>query len=987
MAETFRQSCDSLSAFEKASEVHSTIGGLRSAEQELTVRIAQQEFEIKRMQDMLDSVESIRSEVDHLRADEPRILPFPSASSESPAPSSTQNPAQPSMRKTLQLTAQIVEPASGEDAGLWARFMQSADQSSDDQSESGSPNAQLDNQMSALEKELAAGESELQMAQQALKTLLRSQGERDRKIEREHAESVNEDIDELQGAKKELQAKLRTASNEADQLRDRIASLENAQAEHSDIDEQLNQLRERQEDQQASFASEIENLHGHIEESSKIETSLRADLANAIDLLKQYKQTAEATQASGRATSEELLQSVHRAESYKRRLESSARTAAEQREKLASQLGELTEQNKTLQADLDATVEELEGRREHEAQLEKSLETERETSSATNSELEELRQSYSSAQAEMQLLRAAIDELASHKKQREDELQQSLATQCDSTAEIQSELTSLQQTYSSTQAEMQLLCEAIDELNTQKSEREAKLNGAHKKLGLFKQSDLSIKAALKQEREAASVIRSELDQLCETHKCLQDECAEQVSQIELLIAEKESLTDESDVKGKSLNAQTSELLKLRAIHESLSAESQKQSAELATLIAQRDQYIKENEAKDSLLKQRHDEVEQLHSDRKKLSQELAEQTDQVKSLAAENKYLVAEDKRKEETLAERKKELAKLCDKHDKLNTESKKGVECIETLIAENETLTARNRFNETSLETRRNELAELWLAHETLQGQAKTQIIRIEQLMREKEELRNVEQKKTRLVQEHQNELATLREMHGQLQSKSDDQAAEIATMITVQESMAAERLSQATALAARQAELDELHAAHEKLKSVSEQQALRVEQLIAEKELACTERDEAEKLSYMNLQAAAADFENLQVEKLTLESQFEELSATAEDVEMMSRRTKQAPKKNSRKKAAKPADDLTIIEGIGPKISQLLGDKRITTFRKLSSTPIQRLNNILEQAGGNFRTHDPTTWPEQAKLAASDEWEKLGQLQDELMGGRRV
>jgi len=32
-----------------------------------------------------------------------------------------------------------------------------------------------------------------------------------------------------------------------------------------------------------------------------------------------------------------------------------------------------------------------------------------------------------------------------------------------------------------------------------------------------------------------------------------------------------------------------------------------------------------------------------------------------------------------------------------------------------------------------------------------------------------------------------------------------------------------------------------------------------------------------------------------------------------------------------------------------------------------------------------HDPTTWPQQADLAANGKWDELKVLQDELNGGR--
>lgn len=81
----------------------------------------------------------------------------------------------------------------------------------------------------------------------------------------------------------------------------------------------------------------------------------------------------------------------------------------------------------------------------------------------------------------------------------------------------------------------------------------------------------------------------------------------------------------------------------------------------------------------------------------------------------------------------------------------------------------------------------------------------------------------------------------------------------------------------------------------------------------------------------------------------------------------------------------DDLTRIEGIGPKISSLLQNAGITTFSQLAATETSRLEEILQEA--KLSLANPDTWPEQAKLAAAGEWDTLETLQDELKGGRRV
>jgi predicted flap endonuclease-1-like 5' DNA nuclease len=84
----------------------------------------------------------------------------------------------------------------------------------------------------------------------------------------------------------------------------------------------------------------------------------------------------------------------------------------------------------------------------------------------------------------------------------------------------------------------------------------------------------------------------------------------------------------------------------------------------------------------------------------------------------------------------------------------------------------------------------------------------------------------------------------------------------------------------------------------------------------------------------------------------------------------------------------DDLTRIEGIGPKISSVMQAAGITTFTQLASSEVNQIGQILEDADPRLRRlADPTTWPEQAHLAAAGDWEGLTALQSKLRGGRRA
>jgi large subunit ribosomal protein L21 len=81
----------------------------------------------------------------------------------------------------------------------------------------------------------------------------------------------------------------------------------------------------------------------------------------------------------------------------------------------------------------------------------------------------------------------------------------------------------------------------------------------------------------------------------------------------------------------------------------------------------------------------------------------------------------------------------------------------------------------------------------------------------------------------------------------------------------------------------------------------------------------------------------------------------------------------------------DDMTEIEGIGPKISSVLAEAGITSFAQLAATEVVELERILREA--RVRLAYPETWPEQAELAARGEWELLTALQDQLYRGRRI
>lgn len=81
----------------------------------------------------------------------------------------------------------------------------------------------------------------------------------------------------------------------------------------------------------------------------------------------------------------------------------------------------------------------------------------------------------------------------------------------------------------------------------------------------------------------------------------------------------------------------------------------------------------------------------------------------------------------------------------------------------------------------------------------------------------------------------------------------------------------------------------------------------------------------------------------------------------------------------------DDLKRIEGIGPKVEELLNGAGINTYEGLANADAADLQKRLDEAG--LQMMEPEGWIEQARLAAQGKWEELKQLQDKLEGGRRT
>lgn len=83
----------------------------------------------------------------------------------------------------------------------------------------------------------------------------------------------------------------------------------------------------------------------------------------------------------------------------------------------------------------------------------------------------------------------------------------------------------------------------------------------------------------------------------------------------------------------------------------------------------------------------------------------------------------------------------------------------------------------------------------------------------------------------------------------------------------------------------------------------------------------------------------------------------------------------------------DDFSYLTGIGKKVSSILRLAGIESFSKLAATDVNRIREILEEVNPSLlNITDPTTWPEQARLAAKGDWKTLSALEESIKLSKR-
>ena len=167
-----------------------------------------------------------------------------------------------------------------------------------------------------------------------------------------------------------------------------------------------------------------------------------------------------------------------------------------------------------------------------------------------------------------------------------------------------------------------------------------------------------------------------------------------------------------------------------------------------------------------------------------------------------------------------------------------------------------------------------------------------------------------------------------------------------------------------------------------AVAEGLAERKSEKAAEKESQTQEAEAKPKAAAAPAPKAEAEEAAAPAPKAEAKEEPKAAPAKAEAVKEAEPAKEEAPAKKA--KAAKSEDDLTKIEGIGPKAAEALGKAGVGSYEALAGEEADRIKEILTEASSRMAHLDPTSWPKQAKMAADGKWDALKEWQENAKGG---
>ncbi len=141
-----------------------------------------------------------------------------------------------------------------------------------------------------------------------------------------------------------------------------------------------------------------------------------------------------------------------------------------------------------------------------------------------------------------------------------------------------------------------------------------------------------------------------------------------------------------------------------------------------------------------------------------------------------------------------------------------------------------------------------------------------------------------------------------------------------------------------------------------------------------------DASKSIDIIMSQVTEAVAEGLQERKSEKQSEKEGKSSAKAEVTKAKIEKTEEPKKES----AVKTDDLTKIEGVGPKAAEALAAAGLNTFAQIADADADKMKTILTEASSRLSHLDTNSWPKQAKMAAEGKWDELKVWQDNVKGG---
>ncbi len=252
----------------------------------------------------------------------------------------------------------------------------------------------------------------------------------------------------------------------------------------------------------------------------------------------------------------------------------------------------------------------------------------------------------------------------------------------------------------------------------------------------------------------------------------------------------------------------------------------------------------------------------------------------------------------------------------------------------------------------------------------------------VKKEKDAENTRTKKTVEKQQSRIEMTTLGELEGFSALKEQlQESAKSKAVLTLEKSEAnaveSELVEEPTSASSESSVQEEVQVQEKAPAKDKHKKVTPKEELI--QETAPVEEEEAKEKGISSKEAPAAKDKSKKASGK--EDATKDIEVPAQDEAGVKEKSKKAPAKSK----ASSGDDLKIIEGVGPKIADLLHADGINSFRDLADAPLEKLKAILEAAGSRYRIHDPGTWSQQALLAAEGKLDELKNLQDQLKAGK--